>query len=178
MEEETRHGADGHGQVVGQAVVAQAFAASGGGHDVDDDGVAAHRHHAERHAVNDAEEDEERQGARHHVAAKHGGEEEVGQQVEGLAGKGVQQVAGEGADAEGGNGVAGEHHADGGLVGSELFQQIEGQDRHQLPEAEEQQEVGGNDAAVAWSHQTLLGAQLIRFHHAMSNIMLQKRRNP
>ena len=99
VQEEACHGADGHGDVVGQSVVAQPFAAARRGHDVDDHRVAAHRHHAERHAVDDAQGDEEGQGAGQQIAPEDGREDEVGHQVEGLAGERVEQVAREGADA-------------------------------------------------------------------------------
>lgn len=107
VQEQSCHGADGHGDVVGQAVVAQSFAATRGGHDVDDDGIAAYGDHAERYAVDDAEDDEQGERACYEVSGKHGGEDEIGQQIEGFAGKGVEQIAREGTDAQGCNGVAG-----------------------------------------------------------------------
>ena len=49
--------------------------------------------------MDDAQGDEEGQGAGQQIASEDGREDEVGQQVEGLAGERVEQVAREGADA-------------------------------------------------------------------------------
>ena len=99
MQEKARHGADGHGNVVGQSVISQSFAAARRGHNVDDHRIATYRHHAERHAVDDAQGDEEGQGAGQQIAAEDRREDEVGQQIERFAGERVEQVAREGADA-------------------------------------------------------------------------------
>ena len=78
MQEQSRHWADGHGDVVGQSVVSQSFTSSGGGHDVDDNGVSAHRYHSEREAMNDAAQDEDGKCPCQHISAEHHCKEKIG----------------------------------------------------------------------------------------------------
>ena len=71
--------------------------------------------------MDDAEKDEKRQRAGKQVASEDGREDEVSQQIQGLARKAVEQVSGEGADAKCGKGVAGKYDADGRFIRPEGF---------------------------------------------------------
>ena len=101
--------------------------------------------------MDDAQGDEEGQGAGQQITTEDRREDEVGQQVEGLAGKRVEQVAREGADAKGRNSVARQDEPHGELVRSEHFRQVEGEYGHHQPEAEVEQKVGCQDKAVTRS---------------------------
>ena len=56
MQKQTEHGADRHGNVIGQSVVTQSFSPSGRRHDVDNQRVSSYRNHTERKSVHNAED--------------------------------------------------------------------------------------------------------------------------
>ncbi len=121
VHEQTGHRAEGHGDVVGQSVVAHGFPAPGRGRDVDDYRVARHRHGPERESVHYAQDDEHQHRPGDDIASENQGKYQKCYQVQRLAGKCVQQVARERTDGQSGHRVAGENRSHSPLGDSELF---------------------------------------------------------
>ena len=155
VHEQSHHRADGHGQIVGKPEVTESFTPAGGGHDVDDQCVASYRDGAEGQAMHDAQSDEHGQCAGQDVTQKHGGEDEVSQQIEGLAGKGVEQITRKRTHTKGRHRVATEDETDGGGAALENLAQIKRQHGDEQPESEKEHEVGHQHAPISRGEQFL-----------------------
>lgn len=155
VHEEPHHRPYRHGDVVGQAVIAERLAAARGGRDVDDQRVARNGDGAERQTVHDAQDDEYGERPGDDVTGENAREDEIGKNIERLAREGIQQVAGEGTNRQGGKGVARERNPHRGAARTENFRQVEREDRHQEIESEVKQKVGSDDETVSRRNQAL-----------------------
>ena len=106
MHEEPHHGTYRHGDVVGQPVISQRFAATGGGGDVDHPRIARDGHRTERQSVHHAQHDEQRERTGHDITGKDTRKDEIGEDVERFAGESIQQIAGERTDGQCGERIA------------------------------------------------------------------------
>ena len=156
IDEDGEGGGEGHGQVVGQSVVAYSLVAARGGQHVDGYGGVGHGDGAEGSAVQRAHDGEQQEAGGGQVSGKEDGEGGVGHEEHRLAREGVDQIAAEGAEQECGEGVAREHQPDGVLRGAEGLVEIEGQQGGEQVEGEEERKVGGHHLAVVgvpeWFH--------------------------
>ena len=81
MHEQSDHGTEAHGQVIGQPVIADSFATPRRRQDVNQNGIAGHRHHPESQTVYDTEGDEKRQTGSQDIAAEDRYKDEISQQI-------------------------------------------------------------------------------------------------
>lgn len=156
VHEEPHHRTDGHGDVIGETVVSQRLAAPRRGGDVDNQRIAGHGHGTERETVHDAQDDENGKRTGDDVAGENTRKDEIGEDIERLAGECIQQVTGKGTYRQCGKRIAGKSDAHRRASGMEDLRQVERENRHQKIESEIKQKIRCDDETVTRCDETFL----------------------
>ena len=141
VQEHAGHGAGSEREVHADAEVADAFTAAACRERVDGDSVARGRRNAEAKSVHKAQYRKERDEPERLVADKAESEGEERPKIERLAAESIDQESGEGPAGERTDGIERNDDARGRVIRMEFFDDEQREDRQQLVEAEEQQEV-------------------------------------
>ena len=112
VQEQSGHGAEAHGQIVGQAVIAQTFTSSSRGHNVHHHRVAAHGHGAKGQAVHHSQPHKHHQGAAERIAQKGQSEQTVGDEPKPPPIERVEQEGCKRSDGQSRKGVEREYDTD------------------------------------------------------------------
>ena len=141
VDEQSHGGRNAGGQIVGEAVVANALGTARGGQHINGRSAVGHGDRTHRRTVSGAHDGKERHGAGNEIASKEGEEKEIGREQHHLARKTVNQIARERTSQQCRERVARQHKADGVLVGLIVLAQIERQQGGHNHERKENHEV-------------------------------------
>lgn len=145
VQEHTRHRAGREREIHANPEITDAFPAAACGERVDGHRVACGTRNPEEEAVGKAHCGKYRQEGHRLVAQKACGKREERPEVQRLAGKRIHEETREGPAGECPDGVERDDEPRGGVVGLELLDNVERENREQLVKAEKQQEVRGGD---------------------------------
>ena len=141
-------GADGGGDVIGEAVVADAFGAARGREDIDGEGAVGDCGDAEGDAMECADDGEEEKRASGDVADEEEGKDDEEEEKDLLAGEAVDQIAAEESSDERHDCIAEEDETDGILVGLESVAEVDGEQRGKEHEREENHKISNPHLGV------------------------------
>ena len=136
-----RWGSNGHREIVGEAIVADALSAATGGQHVDGCRRVGHRQSPKGPAVERSDDHEQQQGGGRQVACEENGKCPEAHHQHRAAREGVDEITAEGAEQQGRHRIARQHQPDHVLRGTEVLAQIERQQGRQHVEGEEQRKV-------------------------------------
>lgn len=145
VQEHTRHRAGREREIHANPEITDAFPAAACGERVDGHRVARGTRNPEEEAVGKAYCGKNRQKGHRLVAQETCGKREERPEVKRLAGERIHEETREGPAGESPDGVERDDEPSGCVVGLELLDNVERQNRQQLVETEEQQEVRGGD---------------------------------
>ena len=163
IDEDAHGGRNGRGDVVAQAVVANALVSSRRGQHVDGHGAVGHGCRAEGCAVDCADDGEKQQRGGQQIGAEAEEVEKQAQEQHFLAWKTVGKVAAEGSHHESRERVARQYESNHALRGAEILAQVERQQRREQIKGERQREVGCHHSPVVGVPESFL-----RFHRAQN----------
>ena len=141
VEGDADRGRDGGGNVVAQPVIADALVAARGGQHVDGNGGIGHGARPERSAVESAHHGEERQSARQQIETV---EYETQQHKENqhlLPVERIDDISAERPEQQRGHGIARQYQANDVFCRAEMLAQVDGEQRCEDVEGEEQRKV-------------------------------------
>ena len=148
IEEDADRGRNSHSQIVGHAVVADAFGTPAGGQHVDGNGRVGHSEGTKGTTMQRADDGKQQERGGRQITSEEDGEGRVADQQHGLSWKGIDNKAAERAEQQRRQRIARQHQADDVLCRTEVLAEIERQQRREDIEGKEQRKIRRHHLAI------------------------------